>query len=135
MAKIEFPGVEDYVKQLKQLGADIDGIIKYACYDAAGMVADAVKANTPVDSGDLRSSIALTPYRNDNGFINTKLMFDGYDSRGVPNAIKARVLESGNSTHRKHPFVRPAVNRVKNSAVRSIEDQLNKKINELMKGS
>ena len=135
MAKIEFPGFDVYVKQLRQLGADIDGIIKYASYDAAGMVADAIKANTPVDSGDLRNSLALTPYRNDSGFINTKIMFDGYDHRGVPNAIKARVLESGNSTHKKQPFVRPAVNRVRSSAIKSMEAQLDKKINELMKGS
>ena len=135
MAKIEFPGFDIYVKQLRQLSDDIEGIIKYASYDAAGMVADAIKANTPVDSGDLRSSLALSPYRNDAGFINTKVMFDGYDHRGVPNAIKARVLESGNSTHRKHPFILPAVNRVKSSAIKSMEDQLDKKINELMKGS
>jgi len=135
MAKIEFPDFDVYVKQLKQLGADIDGVIKYASYDAAGMVADAIKANTPVDSGDLRESLVLTTYKNENGFIHTKVMFDGYDSRGVPNAIKARVLESGNSTHRKHPFIRPAVNRVRSSAIKSMENQLDKKINELMKGS
>jgi len=134
MAKITFEGFEEYRKQLEKLGASVEGIIKYACYDAAGMVADAVKAATPVDSGDLQSSIGLTPYRNEDGYIYTKVVFDGYDRKGAPNSVKARVLESGSSTRPKHPFIRPAVNRVKSAAEFSIEMKLDEKLKELMKG-
>jgi len=135
MAKIEFPGFDEYAKQLKALGKDIEGICKYAVYDAAGMVADAVKANTPVDSGDLQNSIGLSRFRNDDGYINTKLVFEGYDSKGVPNALKARALESGTSKRPKHPFIRPAVNQVKNAAINTIRVQLDKKLYEITKGS
>jgi len=48
---------------------------------------------------------------------NTKIGFDGYDRKGVPNALKARAMESGTSTQPKRPFVRPAVNRVKKKAI------------------
>ena len=134
MAKIEFDGFEEYRKQLKKLGANVEGVIKYAVYDAAGMVADSIKAATPVDTGALQNSVGLTDFKNEGGYVYTKVVFNGYDDRGVPNAIKARVLESGSSNRTKHPFIRPAVNRVKSAAVFSIEMQLDKKINELMKG-
>lgn len=135
MAKIEFDGFEEYRKQLLKLGTSIEGVIKYAVYDAAGMVADAIKANTPVESGALQNSIGLTGFRNEDGYIYTKVVFDGYDGRGVPNALKARVLESGSSKRKKHPFIRPALNRVKSAAEYSIEMKLDEKMKELMKGS
>lgn len=135
MAKIEFDGFEEYRKQLLKLGTSIEGVIKYAVYDAAGMVADAIKANTPVESGALQNSIGLTGFRNEDGYVYTKVVFDGYDGRGVPNALKARVLESGSSKRKKHPFIRPALNRVKSAAEYSIEMKLDEKMKELMKGS
>jgi len=135
MAKITFEGFEEYRKQLLKLGTSIEGVIRYAVYDAAGMVADSIKANTPIESGSLQNSIALTGFRNEDGYIYTKVVFDGYDGRGVPNALKARVLESGSSKRKKHPFIRPAFNRVKSAAEFSIENKLNEKMNELMKGS
>lgn len=136
MAKIEFKGTDEYIKKLTELGAHIQGIIKYASYDAAGIVADAIKENTPVgekDGGDLRDSIALTKYRTENGFTYTKVVFDGYDRKGVPNALKANALESGTSRMPKRQFIRPAVNSVKRAAEFSIETALNKRLEELMK--
>jgi len=133
MAKIEFEGLGEYRARLTDLGVNIEGICKYAVYDAAGLVIDAIKANTPVDSGDLRECVALYNFKNQDGFIHTGVYFPGYDRKGVPNPIKARVLESGNSTHLKRPFIRPAVNRVKKAAEFSIEKALNDKIKEYMK--
>lgn len=132
MAKIEFDGIEEYAKQLQALGANIEGAIKYAVYDAAGLVIDAIKANTPVDSGDLRESASLTAFENEDGFVYTKVTFPGYDERGMPNPVKARVLESGSSTRKKRPFIRPAVNKTKAAAERIIEQNLDKKIKEIM---
>lgn len=138
MAKIEFKGADEYIKKLTEMGASIQGTIKYASYEAAGIVADAIKANTPEDTGDLRNSIALTKYRTENGFTYTKVVFDGYDRKGVPNALKANALESGRSdgngnTVGKHAFIRKAVDRVKKAAEFSIETALNKRLEELMK--
>lgn len=133
MAKIEFKGIEEYSKKLAQLGAAAEGVCKYAVYDAAGMVIEAIKDNTPEDTGDMKNSLKLSNFRNDNGYIYTKVFFDGYDRKGVPNALKANAIESGTSRMPKHPFVRPAVNRVKKAAEFSIETALNKKLEELMK--
>ena len=132
MAKIEFSGIDEYIRKLEALGANVEGICKYAVYDAAGMVVEAIKDNTPVDTGALRESAALKPFQNKDGYIYTQVVFEGTDERGHPNPVKARVLESGSSTRQKHPFIRPAVNRVKRAAELSIETALQKKIDQII---
>lgn len=133
MAKIEFPGIEQYMRTLAQFKEEAYGICKYAVYDGAAIVADAIKESIPRDSGDLAKSMILTEMMDDMGYIYTQIAFPGYDRRGVPNPLKATVLEHGSSTRQKHPFIRPAVNRVKNRAVTAMEKALDKKISELMK--
>ena len=132
MAKIQMEGLDDYMKRLKDLGASVEGSIKRAVYPAAGMVIEAIKANTPVDTGGLRNSAALRTFQNENGFVYTEVTFEGYDERGHPNPVKARVLESGSSTRQKHPFIRPAVNRVKLAAEFMIEQEFVKICEEKM---
>lgn len=134
VAKIEFDGLAEYMAKLAEIGANIEGTIKQAVYPAAGMVIEEIKRSCPVDSGDLRDSMALVRFENENGYVYTKVVFDGYDSKGVPNALKANVLESGSSTRRKHPFIRPAVNRIKAAATAEIERQLNDIITRKMEG-
>ena len=132
MATIEFKGIDVYAKRLAELGQSAEGICKYAIYDAAGMVIEAIKENAPFDTGDLIKSMALAYMQNKDGFVYTKVVFDGYDEKGTPNSLKARVLESGSSTRQKKQFIRPAVNRVKKQAENSIEHALDKKLNEIM---
>lgn len=134
MAKIEFRGIEEYARALAALGDKAEGICKYAIYDAASLVISEIKDNTPVDSGDLRDSTVLSKMKNDDGFIYTQVKFEGYDYKGTPNAIKAAVLESGSSTRAKHPYIRPAVNRVRKQAEESIARALDKKISQIMEG-
>ena len=133
MAKIEMQGLDDYINRLREMGASVEGSIKRAVYPAAGMVIEAIKANTPVDTGGLRESAALRTFKNDNGFVYTQVTFDGYDERGHPNPVKARVLESGSSTRQKHPFIRPAVNRVKAQAEAMIAAEVEAICEEKMK--
>ena len=59
MATIKMEGLDEYIKKLNDLGASVEGSIKRAVYPAAGMVIEAIKANTPVDTGGLRDSAAL----------------------------------------------------------------------------
>ena len=140
MAKIEFQW-GDYRDRLQRLDVSIDGIIKRSVYPAAGLLIETIKANTPVahpdDPDNLRESMALKKFENEDGFVYTAVMFEGYDSRGVANSLKARALESGRSSPSggitgKHPFVRPAINKVKAQLMAMIEENLNKSIDELM---
>ena len=134
MAKIEMQGLDEYMKKLSDLGASVEGSIKRAVYPAAGLVIEAIKANTPSDgaANGLRESAALRTFKNDNGFVYTQVTFEGYDERGHPNPVKARVLESGSSTRQKHPFIRPAVNRVKAQAEGMIAAEFEKICEEKM---
>lgn len=134
MARITFTGIDKYADKLAELGARAEGCCKYALYEGAAIVADTVKARVPENTGDLRDSMALTEMRNDAGFIYTKIVFDGYDRKGVPNSIKARVLERGNSHVSARPFVRPAVNSVRKAAVAAMGKALDEKINQIMNG-
>ena len=134
MAKIEMQGLDEYIKQLAALGESVEGSIKRAVYPAAGIVIEAIKANTPSDGAlnGLRDSAVLVTFRNESGYIYTEVVFEGYDERGHPNPVKARVLESGSSTRQKHPFIRPAVNRVKAQAEAMIAAEFEKICEEKM---
>lgn len=132
MAKIKFTGIEEYAAALNKLAGQSEAICKYAIYEAAGIVADAIRENAPEDSGDLKDGLVITHMRNDGGFVNALVTFEGYDSKGVPNALKAAVFESGSSSRPAKPFIRPAVNKVQKKVEQSIANALEKKINEIM---
>ena len=104
MAKFKFTGIEAYTESLEKIGGkNARSILKYAVYPGAGIVADAIRAsaNAHKDTGDLANSLALSTMRDDDGYVNTKIEFAGYDRKGVPNAIKAAALESGTSRGQK----------------------------------
>ena len=132
MARITFTGIDEYADKLSELADRAEGVCKYALYEGAAVVADAIKARIPVDTGDLSDSMALTTMRNEDGMIYTKVVFEGYDSKGTPNAIKANVLEKGNSHVSARPFVRPAVNASRGTAITAIGAAFDRKINEIM---
>lgn len=134
MAKFDMgSGIEEYRDKLSRLGVGAAGVCRYAVYPGAAIVIEAIKANTPVDSGDLRNSTVLTEFRDENGFIYTKVTYTGYDTKGTPNILKARALESGTSRMKKHPFIRQAVNRSRKAAEAAIAKAFNEKADEIMK--
>ena len=132
MAKITMKGLDEYAKDLGRLVVKADGIIKYAVYPAAGEALEALKANTPVETGDLRDSEALSHFEDKNGFIYTTIIFPGYDQNGVPNSVKARVHESGSSKQQKKPFIRPTMNAIKNQLVETMRTTLDEAIQKAM---
>ena len=134
MAKISMEGLYQYEKLLAKLGADTVKMAKYAIYPAAGEVLDALKAATPMDTGDLRDSEILTRFVTDEGQVYTAVVFDGYDRNGVPNSLKARAIESGTSRMKKKPFIRPTVNRMKQRVIEQMNRGINEYIENLMEG-
>ena len=144
MAKFVFDGIEQYIKELDALNIGRTGMIKLAVYDGAAVVvksiADAIDAlpegstsfvppggtitgiNAAQRAG-LREGLGLAKMKNENGFINTKVGFDGYNGyhtraypNGQPNALIARALESGTSMRPKTRFVSKAVSSCKDAA-------------------
>ncbi len=111
MAKMTIVGMDDYARKLSQLGQASVAISRKAVYAGASVVADEVKkrlednirdttyvgkkpgggVKSDKSTGDLVESLGVAPIGVDGrGNTNTKIGFDGYDSNGVPNALKAR---------------------------------------------
>lgn len=134
MAKLSFDGLYQYEKQLAELGQSMDKMARFAIYPAAGEVLDALKAATPRDTGDLANSEILTKFVTEEGYVYTAVVFDGYDRNGVPNSLKARAIESGTSRMKKHPFIRPTVNRIRQQVIEKMAAGADQYIENLMGG-
>lgn len=127
MASFQFKGVDNLIAQYQSLLGMTDEIIGKAVGAGAGIVADAVKAEIkalPVsnqyNSGVVNSTqkkglidgFGIAGMRNDNGFLNVKLGFDGYNNNktkkypnGQPNSLIARSINSGVHTVKKIPLL------------------------------
>ena len=143
-------GLDKYSKMLDKLGKEAPEVTKKAVYKGAGIVAGEVRKNliknlsdpyyagtgdgdykTTEPTGDLLAAFGIASIGTDSGGnTNTKIGFAGYDRNKVPNALKARAMESGTSTLRKRPFVRPAVNSAKKNALAAmgqvVEEEISK---------
>lgn len=162
MARMTFKAGDDYALKLSKLATGSDEIAKKAIYEAAGIVADAIKANLealPTEefrylrdddkfSGlpksqkqDLVESFGITPIKQDGNWDwSAKIGFDGYGSiptkaypKGLPNQMLARAVESGSSVREKHAFVRPAVNSTKKAAKAKMEQVIDEEIKKIIK--
>lgn len=117
MARCSITGFESTLKMLDQLGDMTEAVAVKAVEAAGDLLEDAVRnrlegrlATSKHRTGDLEAGFGATPARlNDDGTVDVKVGFFGYDRKGVSNQLKARVMESGSSKQKKRPFFRPAV--------------------------
>ena len=123
MATVKFGGIDKYILRLNTFSARSRATVKMAVYDGAAVVADGVRKELRKHrrTGALEESLYLAPMKDDNGFIYTEIGFAGTDARGVPNALKANVLEHGSSKQRKTPVVAPAVRACKAAAIAAMQ--------------
>ena len=141
MARMSIDAGDKYAIKLSQLSVKSEEVAKKAIYAGAEIVADKIKSNltgvlSSEATGDLMRSLGITPIDKDkNGNWNAHVGFDGYSGeattnypKGVPNQLKARVLESGSSKQKKRAFVRPAISSTKSAVIKKmnqvIEDEL-----------
>ena len=151
-------GLNRYIEYLQKINAVTDEVIGEAVYEMAKVVADKVRSSIqalPTVSNEaniatykkgysrlsdeekqgLLDGFGVSPMQDDGGYINVKLGFDGYNSvktkkypKGQPNALIARVTESGSSYRGKTPFIRPAVNASKKQAEQAGQMKIDEKI-------
>lgn len=164
MATIKFPGLKEYEKRLSTLGKEGKAIAEKAVYAGAAIIADAVRANinalpavkdewglvaynknwsaplTETAKKGLQDGFGISPMENEDGLLNVKLGFDGYNDmktkkypKGQPNAMIARSLESGSSIAKKRPFVAPAVRKTKKTAEETMAKIIDEEIAKIMK--
>lgn len=152
MARMTIKAPDAISKKLSSLGNSIDKIGKKVVMAGAAPIADEIRKNLEANlkdpayagnggvgdfgrvkqnesTGDLLNSFGIAPASVDkNGIINTKIGFSGYDKKGVPNALKARAMESGTSRLKKRPFVRPAVSKARNKSLKAMEEAFNEEV-------
>lgn len=140
MARFKWDSSE-YVKTLKELDVNANKVIKAAVYEGAAVIADEISSSIPVDSGELKRSMGLSKMKTKKGYTYTKVQFNGYDAakkskafpKGVPNAVKAASLESGNSRGQKGThFISHAVKRAKAAAIDAMSKKLDEEIEKAM---
>lgn len=139
MAKMTIKGIDELALKISKLGEKSTEIAKDVVMAGAQPVADEIRKGleknligSKYSEGDLLNSLGIAPPGVDrNGNVNTKIGFDGYDSKGVPNPLKARVMESGSSKQKKRPFVRPAINRSKKKALKEMQKKYDEELKKL----
>lgn len=89
----------------------------------------------------LIESFGVASIQNDYGVVHTKLGFDGYNSvktlrypDGQPNALIARVCNSGRVSMIAQPFIDQAVKRARKRTLTAMGDAADKKIKEITGG-
>lgn len=158
MATFQFGGIDTYIKQLDKLYAVTkDAVIGKTVYAGAAVVANRLRAATKalpegrenetifgaVTSAQKRGlleGLGISRMRDDDGFVNVKLGFDGYNSvktkkypNGQPNALIARAVNSGNSFRKKTKFVDKAVRASKKDAEAAMDAACSREIEKIMK--
>lgn len=147
LAKVTVSAGEDLIRKISNLGKNTDKICGQVVKAGANPVADQVRKNLEANindpsyvgtgdggtfgfkpnwgksTGDLLNALGISPVGIDKDGINVKIGFAGYDSKGVPNALKARAMESGTSFLKKRPFVRPAVTTTRQKAKAAMNDK------------
>lgn len=161
MARFEFSGIDNYIKQLNKLQQSTkDGVVGKTVYAGAAVVADSVRRAIqalPVGDGraqggglvdtvtlpqkaGLLDGFGISRMKDDDGFVNVKLGFDGYNStrtekypRGQPNALIARSVNSGTTFRKKTKFVDKAVNSARKAAETAMDAACSREIEKIMK--
>jgi len=159
MAKITFTGVEGTMARLNALEVSLkDQVIGKMVYNGASIVADAVRdeierlptsqhkgkrwfgrpghlARGPSEEQKkgLLASLGVSPMRDDNGFLNVSIGFDGYNQvrtrrwpNGEPNQMVARSVARGTSFMEANPFFKASVEKTRTKAKRAMKETAEK---------
>ena len=161
MATFQFEGVDKLIQQYQKLEVDTEKVIGSAIYEGTAVVMGAIKSAidgiqtddshgfgtaenpkigpTSIQKAGLWHSVGIAKMRNDNGFWNTKIGFDGYNyvktkrwPQGQPNAMVARSIESGTSWMKKQPFMRKAEQSARSRCEKVMREEVDRKVKELM---
>lgn len=161
MAKLYTKGIARYISGLTELVFFSEEDIKRAVYPAAGIVYNSVRAGvqgipvmdtnykrrdkmargvTAAQKAGLLSSLGIARFKNQGGFINVKIGFDGYNNvhtknypGGQPNAMIANAVESGSSWRRATPFMAKSVRAVASQAEQAMAKQFDIEVKKHMK--
>lgn len=156
-------GLDNYIAYLQEINLLSSDIVSEAVYEMAKVVADKVRANIEAlpavsnaaniatykqgisrlsepEKQGLLDGFGVSPIQNNDGYVNVKLGFDGYNSvktkkypNGQPNALIARVTNSGSSYRQKTRFVDKAVSSSRKKVEEAGQAKIDEKIRAIKK--
>lgn len=160
MATISFKNGDDYLFRISKLEASLqDEVCGEAIHGAAAIVADAVRSeinSLPTDESygtnmnptrgpkrlqvdGLLKSLGIAKMRDDGGYYNVKIGFDGYNAikskrwpQGQPDQMVARSIERGTTWMKANPFMKRAVAKTRKAAIESMKKTVDEKIEDIM---
>lgn len=151
-------GLDNYIAYLQKINLASEDMVGEAVYAMAKVVADKVRANIEAlpavsnaaniatykqgvsrlsepEKQGLLEGFGVSAMQNDDGYMNVKLGFDGYNKvktkkypNGQPNALIARVTNSGSSYRQKTRFVDKAVAATRKPAEEAGQAKIDEKI-------
>jgi HK97 gp10 family phage protein len=143
MAKMSYEMPTDMIRKLSALQSKYDSVVDKVLTEGVAPLEEAMKGNLaksigkatkqPSQStGELLESLSVTrPYQSTDGDWNIKVGCAGYDSRGVPNPLKAAVLEKGKSGQRARPWAKPAARAAKEECIKKMQEALDAEVKRL----
>lgn len=141
MAKFTVKTGAEFANKIYALGKDAKTAIESALTGGAAVVKEEIGRGiqglpevTGVTKRGLETGLGISPVGERDGVYDVKVGFEGYNERGVPNAMMARIMESGTSKTPKHPFVEPARRRSAKAAVAAMQEAFDRECEKIMKG-
>lgn len=143
MAKASIKMPEDFLLKVSTLADKTDEIIPKVLQEGGEVVKARVKSNLeavvgknlkeePRSTGELINALGVTPAGVDrNGEYNVKIGFDEPRRDGGSNAKLANILEHGKSGQPPKPFLRPARNASRKTAIETMKRKLDEEIRKL----
>lgn len=153
MPKVTISGFKEYEQLLDKMSTETVRVLGEGIYAGANILANQIKhgiqgirtegpskweeERREKQKQALIHSFGIAPMQESNGFLNVKLGFEGYNDiktptypGGQPNAMVARMYNSGTSVLSKQGFfdksVRAAQGQAKKTAVSVIEEEIDK---------
>lgn len=152
MAKWDFgKGMDEYLSQLNKLETDATPMIKQAVWEGGRVAAEAFESAisgipstviSETQRAGLQEGLGLAKMKNDNGYINTKVGFNGYNndtryknssSSWRANSFVARRVCAGTSGVPAYNFATKATNSCKSACEAAMKSKLDEEIQKIMK--
>ena len=144
MATIQVKGLDEWLNKLQTLTDKSEGLCKRSVWEGGRVVGQSISAalhDIPVQDEYVRKDEMRTGIRSEekddiiHGFGLSKMRNTGgkiSTQAGFKAGTKIRAVESGTSFMRKHPVVRPAVNRARAAAQAAMQSRFEEDIQNIM---
>ncbi|MHC1731974.1 MAG: HK97-gp10 family putative phage morphogenesis protein [Bacteroidales bacterium] len=121
MDNIELSGVDELLRKLQQMGANITELENKALKKAAEPVLQDAIANAPERTGKLKKGLKISGIKNRDG---TKYVLVGIDRSDTSKIYYGKFIEFGTAKMSARPFLGPAYEKNKKEIMEEIKNTL-----------